>query len=143
VLAGKITVPSENVPPFAVICEIEMTAPDGTEYLAKSEYEVGNYDHIHDDTKKDDWGMTSHRRVREPMEDLAAKARTPIQPSTHVGRAWVRFEIPGVRQGHEPANCRIKIFAVDPANQRHKIATDDMRVAKTEDREYAAAHNRK
>lgn len=141
---ARMEIASLDKPRTVKYFEIELTAPDGTEYHAKSEYEVGNYDHVHDVTTKDDWGMTSHRTVREPMEDLAAKLRVPMQPSTHVGRAWVRFEIPGVRQGHEPVNCQIKIFAVDPANKRHEITTDAMKVVKVdEDHQYAAASLRK
>lgn len=120
--------------------EIEMIAPGGTVYRATSEYELGNYEYQHDVSKKDDWGMTNVQRVREPMEDLAAKLRTPIQPYTHVARAWVRFEIPGVKQGHEPVNCQIKIFAIDPGGRRHEITTDSMKVTGiSDDHEYAVA----
>jgi len=118
--------------------EIEMIAPDETKYSAKSEYEVGQYDHKHDVSKTDLWGFATVDSVREPMEDLAAKLRTPIQPLTHVPRAWVRFEIKGVMQGHEPNNCQIKIFALDPSGRRHEIKTDDIQVkAIDHDKEYA------
>jgi hypothetical protein len=74
------------------------------------------------------------------MEDLAAKLRVPIQPYTHVARAWVRFEIKGVKQGHEPKNCKIRIWAIDPSGKRHEITTDTMQVkALDDDREYAVA----
>ncbi len=118
--------------------EIEMIAPDETRYSAKSEYEVGQYDHKHDVSKKDVWGFATVESVREPMEDLASKLRTPIPPLTHVPRAWVRFEIEGVKQGHEPSNCKIQIFAVDPSGRRHEIKTDDMKVKAIDDsKEYA------
>jgi hypothetical protein len=137
---ARMEIASLDKPRTIKYFEMEMTAPDGTKYRAKSEYQVGSYDYVYELKKKDTWGMTSRRTVREPMENLAAKVRTPIQPSTHVGRAWVRFEIPAVRQGHEPANCQIKIWAVDPADQRHEIRTDEMRIARSEDRHYVSAH---
>ncbi len=118
--------------------EIEMIAPDETKYSAKSEYEAGQYDYKHDVSKKDLWGFATVESVREPMEDLAAKLRTPIPPLTHVPRAWVRFEIKSVKQGHEPNNCQIKILAVDPSGRRHDINTNDMQVkAIDDDKEYA------
>jgi hypothetical protein len=87
---------------------------------------------------KGTYGFATVEQVREPMEDLAAKVRTPILPSTHVPRAWVRFEIRGVKQGHEPKNCRIQIFAVDPGDKRHEVRTDSMKVkAIDDDKEYA------
>jgi hypothetical protein len=77
------------------------------------------------------------------MQDLAAMLRTPIQPFTHVGRAWVRFEIRGVKQGDEPVNCKVKIFAVDPSRRRHEITTDTMQVKSIGgDHEYADLANR-
>jgi hypothetical protein len=118
--------------------EIEMIAPDETRYSAKSEYEVGQYDHKHDVSEKDAWGFATVESVREPMEDLASKVRTPIPPLTHVARAWVRFEIKGVKQRHKPSNCKIQIFAVDPSGRRHEIRTDDMNVKAIDDsKEYA------
>lgn len=122
--------------------EIEMTAPDSTIYRAKSQYELGAYEHVHDVEAKDNWGMATFERIREPMADLAAKARTPIQPGTHLGRAWARFEIPQVKQGHEHYKCRFKIFAVDPAGERYRIATDGMRIIGLDAREYATARGR-
>jgi hypothetical protein len=101
---------------------------------------VGRYDHVYDLSKKDGWGVVTVDRVREPMEDLAARLRIPIQPNTHVPRAWVRFEIAAVKQGHEPNNCRIKIFAVDPSGVKHEITADAMKVSMIdENREYAVA----
>jgi hypothetical protein len=112
-------------------------------YRANSEYEVGDFDHVHDVSKKDGWGVVTVDRVREPMEDLAARLGIPIQPGTHVSRAWVRFEIAGVKQGHEPVSCRIEIFAIDPSGKRHEITTDAMKVRPIdEDREYAVIRAR-
>lgn len=120
--------------------EIDMIAPDRTQYQAASEYEVGRYDYVHDVTSLDSWGYRSCHRVREPMTDLAASVRKPIQPNTHVARAWVRFELVRVKQGHEPQNCRIRIFAIDPAERRHEITIDDMKVIAVEaGGEYAVA----
>lgn len=120
--------------------EIEMLAPDGTLYRANSEYEVGDYDYHHEVSKSDSWGMATVERVREPMDDLAARVRIPIQPNTHVPRAWVRFEMPKVKQGHEPKNCTIRILAIDPSEQRHEIITDAMQVKAIDDtHEYAIA----
>jgi hypothetical protein len=134
----RIDVASLDKPRTVKRFEIEMVAPDGTLYRANSEYEVGEYDHVYDIAKKDSWGLNRVERRREPMEDLAARVRTPIQPATHVPRAWVRFEINGVKQGHEPKNCTIRIFAIDPSEMRHEITTDAMQVrAIDEDREYA------
>jgi hypothetical protein len=82
--------------------------------------------------------MATVETVREPMEDLAAKLRTPIQPYTYDARAWVRFEIKGVKQGDEPKNCRIRMFAIDPGGRRHDINTDAMQVkAIDDDHEFA------
>ena len=139
----RMEIASLDTPRTVKRFEIEMIAPDGTIYRANSEYELGAYDYHHEVSKKDSWGMTRIERIREPMEDLAAKVRNPIQPNTHVPRAWVRFEIPGVKQGHEPKNCKIRIFAIDPSEQRHEITTDSMQVKATDDnREYAVARNR-
>lgn len=122
----RIEVASIDRPRTVRHFEIEMTAPDGTKYSAKSEYELGKYEHKHDIPKRDTWGLASLETVREPMEDLAGKLRIPIQPYTHVARAWVRFEIKAVKQGHEPKNCRVEIFAIDPSGKRHEIKTDSM-----------------
>ena len=89
-----------------------MIAPDGTEYRARSEYELGPYDHVHDVATRDNWGFKNVKKVREPMKDLMPMVRNPILPGTHVGRAWVRFEIPNVQGGHQPQNCTIRIYAV-------------------------------
>ena len=135
---ARMEVASLDKPRTVSRFEIEMIGPDGTEYRAESEYELGNYHHKHDVSRRDNWGITSVESVREPMEDLAAKLRTPIQPYTHVARAWVRFEIKGVKAGDEPKNCRIKIFAIDPGGRRHEINTDTMQVkAIGDDHEFA------
>ena len=136
---ARIEVASLDRPRTVKHFEIEMTAPDGTtKYFAKSEYELGKYEHKHDISKRDAWGIATVETVREPMEDLAGKLRIPIQPYTHVPRAWVRFEIKAVKHEHEPKNCRIEIFAIDPSGKRHEITADGMEVkAIDDDREYA------
>jgi hypothetical protein len=137
---ARMEVASLDRPRTVTRFEIEMVAPDKTVYRANSEYELGRYFHKYEITNTNEWGAVTSRSVREPMEDLAAKLRTPIQPYTHVGRAWVRFELTKVRHGHEPKNCRIRIFAVDPSGRKHEIATDAMQVkAIGDDHEYAAA----
>lgn len=136
---ARIEVASTDKPRTIKHFEIEMTAPDGTQYKAKSEHDLGNYDYKHDVTRKDIWGFATVESVREPMEDLAAKVRVPIQPYTHVSRAWVRFEIPHVKQGHEPHNCTIRIFSVDPIGVRYEIKTDEMQVRTIDADEYAVA----
>jgi hypothetical protein len=136
---ARIEVASTDKPRTIKHFEIEMTAPDGTQYQAKSEYELGSYDYKHEVTRKDTRGFATIETVREPMEDLAAKVRIPIQPYTHVSRAWVRFEISKVKQGHEPHNCTIRIFAVDPIGVRYEINTDEMQVRTIDAYEYAVA----
>jgi hypothetical protein len=138
---ARIEVASLDKPRTIKHFVIEMTAPDGTLYTAQSEYEVGKYDYKHDIHKKDSWGFPIVDTVREPMDDLAGKVRIPIQPYTHVPRAWVRFEIKNVKQGHEPTHCTIKIFAVDPSGARHEVRTDEMQVKAIDDQEYAVARN--
>lgn len=119
--------------------EIEMTARDGTRYRATSEYELGHYDHVHDVSRRDNWGFKTSEKIREPMEDLSARVRNPILPGTHAGRAWVRFEIPNVTGGHQPPRSTVRIYAVDPAGNRTKIATDNMQIKAIDDHEYAVA----
>ena len=105
---------------------------------ARSEYELGKSEYKHDVSKRDTRGLATVETVRAPMEDLAARLRIPIQPYTHVLRAWVRFEIKVVEQGHEPKNCQLKIFAIDPSGKRHEITTDNMNVKAIDDNhEYA------
>ncbi len=119
--------------------EMEMTGPSQIEYRAKSEYDLGEYDYVHDETRHDSWGLRNLvDRVREPMQDLMPLVRNPIQPGTHVGRAWVRFEIPDVRGGDEPRNCTIRIYAVDPSGKKHEITTDQMNVKAIDSHEFAA-----
>ena len=135
---ARIEVASLDRPRTVTRFEIEMIAPDGTTYSARSEYELGKYEHKHDVSKRDTWGLATVETVREPIEDLAARLRIPIQPYTHVPRAWVRFEIKAVKQGHEPKNCQLKIFAIDPSGKRHEITTDNMDVKAIDDNhEYA------
>ena len=117
---ARMEVASLDKPRTVTRFEIEMVAPDGTRYQANSEYQLGNYHYKHDVKKLNEWGGSSSLGLREPMEDLAAKLRIPIQPFTHVGRAWVRFELSKVKQGHEPKNCRITLFAIDPSGKRHE-----------------------
>jgi hypothetical protein len=136
---ARMEVASLDKPRTVTRFEIEMIAPDGTRYQANSEYELGNYQHKHDVKKLNEWGGSTIQGVREPMAGLAARLRIPIHPLTHVGRAWVRFEIPKVKQGHEPKNCRIKIFAIDPSEKRHEITTNGMQVKAINDHEYAVA----
>jgi hypothetical protein len=136
---ARMEVASVDKPRTVTRFEIEMTAPDNTCYHARSEYELGKYDHKYDVSARNDWGLTSVRSVREPMEDLAAKVRVPMQPYTHVSRAWVRFELKAVKQGHEPKNCKTRIWAVDPSGRRHEITADGVKVRSIEDKEYAVA----
>lgn len=136
-LFARIQVASLDRPRTVTHFEIEMTAPDGATYSASSEYELGKYQHRHDVSKRDPWGIETVEGVREPMEDLAARLRIPIQPYTHVARAWVRFEIKAVKQVHEPKNCQFKIFAIDPSGKRHEITTDNTAVKTIEDHEFA------
>ncbi len=135
---ARMEVASLDRPRTVTRFEINMTASDGTKYSARSEYELGKYEHKHDVSKRDSWGIATVETVREPMEDLAAKLRIPIQPYTHVPRAWVRFEIKAVKQAHEPKKCRIEIFAIDPSGKRHEITTNNMEVKAIDDNhEYA------
>jgi hypothetical protein len=136
---ARIEVASLDKPRTVTRFEIEMIAPDKTVYRANSEYELGKYDHKFDVSQRNEWGGSSVRSERKPMEDLAAKVRTPIQPYTHVPRAWARFQFKGVKQGHEPKNCKITIWAVDPSGKRHEITTDAMQVKDIGDKEYAVA----
>jgi hypothetical protein len=136
----RMEVASLDMPRSVKRFELEMIAPDGTTYNASSEYEVGDYDYHYEVSKRNPWGLATVETVREPMEDLSAKLRTPIQPNTHVPRAWVRFEINGVKQGDKPENCNIRIFAIDPNEDRYEIATHEMRVkAIDSNHEYAIA----
>src|SRR6266481_4200638 len=107
---ARMEVASLDKPRTVTRFEIEMIAPDKTKYHVQSEYELGKFQRKYELKKVNEWGAVSIQNQREPMEDLAAKLRIPIQPFTHVGRAWVRFEIPRVKQGHEPKNCHIRIF---------------------------------
>jgi hypothetical protein len=123
--------------------ELEMVAPDGTMYRANSEYELGNYDYKYNVSQRNEWGSVSSRSVREPMEDLAARVRNPIHPGTHVSRSWIRFELKDVKQGHEPKNCQIKIYAINPSGKRHEITTNGMQVKDFSDRECAVARKQR
>jgi hypothetical protein len=123
--------------------ELEMVAPDGSKYQANSEYELGSYDYKYEISERNEWGSVSSRMLREPMEDLAAKVRTPIHSDTHVSRSWIRFELKSVKQGHEPKNCQIKIYAIDPSGKRHEITTNKMQVKDLSDRECAVGRKQR
>ena len=139
---ARMEVASLDKPRTVTRFEMEMTAPDKTKYRARSEYELGKFQHKYELKKMNEWGASTIQSKREPMEDLAAKLRSPIQPFTHVGRAWVRFELPKVKAGHEPSNCYIRIFAIDPSGKRHEIKADGMQVKAITDHEFAVAvHN--
>ncbi len=123
--------------------ELEMVARDGTAYHANSEYALGNYDYKYEISERNEWGSVTSRSVREPMEDLAAKVRNPIHSDTHVSRSWIRFELKSVKQGDEPKNCQIKIYAIDPSGKRHEITTNGMQVKDFADRECAVARKQR
>ena len=142
-LFARLEVASLNKTRTITRFELEMVAPVGTRYAADSEYELGNYDHKYDISQMNEWGSVSSRSVREPMEDLAGKVRMPIHSDTHVPRAWARFELKSVKQGDEPKNCQIKIYAIDPSGKRHEITTNGMQVKDIGDREYAVARKQR
>lgn len=115
---------------------VEATAPDSTVYRAESEWEFGKFYHRHVQTSRDSLGYVIDRTLYEPMEDLAAKLRTPVQPNTH-REGWIRFELKNVK--HELKNCSIKIHAVDVSGDLHEIKADGMQVREVADHEFASA----
>jgi hypothetical protein len=108
-------------------------------YTADSERELGDYLYRYKQETTNSYGYMVQEEFREPMDDLPKIVRSPLLPGTHA-EGWVRFELK--RVVHQLNKCSISIYAIDAADQKHEIQTENMTVKGVEDHAYAILKGR-
>ncbi|PYX57015.1 MAG: hypothetical protein DMG73_14045 [Acidobacteria bacterium] len=107
-------------------------------YHARSEQELGDYQHVYRCTYPTGLGHAAVETVKEPMVDLAARLRQPLDPETHKKEGWARFELKQVRQGHDqPCKFRVTLFAIDAIANWHPVDASNIRVMAIDSHEFA------